>query len=271
MPPSERRSATPTEEAQVATGTDPPPPTLTFCSRQLPSSQSGGGGSGWKNLAIALAVAHVAVVAWVFVAGQNSDPVATFTPVSVVTIIETSTPTRYARSNCNSYADSHACPNCNAYPNEHTHCPNCNAYPNEHTDLRRHHSQRTRRQRLYATETPIDDAERETPTPSATPTPVPSVDAYSCAHRDTDDDADTNCKCNTKARSLLNTNCCAHLHCQHQPVLPQILQHRLTLRRSLQLRTSKLRLSPQLELSREWRLGKIGTRLLHTVTQLTEL
>ncbi len=91
-PPSERRSATPTEDAQVAAGTDTspstPPPT-----RHPPSSQSGGGGSGWKYLAIVLGVALAAIVAWVFFSGQDSDPVATFTPVAVVTNIDTSTPT----------------------------------------------------------------------------------------------------------------------------------------------------------------------------------
>ena len=170
-PPSERRSATPTEEAQVAAGTDTPPPTPPPA-RHLPNSQSGGDGSGWKYLAIALGVALVAVVTWVFFSGQHSDPVATFTPVSAVTIIETSTPTHTPVPTA-----THT-PTLTPVPTA-THTPTLTPVPTAtHTPT----STPTETPAPTATETPAPTATetptmtpRATPTPSTTPTPVPTA------------------------------------------------------------------------------------------------
>ena len=65
--------------------TTPPPP------RHPTGSQSGGGGL-YGAFALLIAIV-VVVVAWVFFTRLDSDPVATFTPVSVATNIETSTHT----------------------------------------------------------------------------------------------------------------------------------------------------------------------------------
>ena len=70
-----------------------PPPT------SPPARRSHSGGGCWYIALPALLIAiAVVVVAWVFFTAQNSDTVATFTPVSVATNIETSTPIPSLRS-----------------------------------------------------------------------------------------------------------------------------------------------------------------------------
>ena len=199
-PTSPRRSETPNEEAffnsqaAAATGTPPPIPPP---ARRSPTAQSGGGGFSWKYLAIALGVALVAVVTWVFFSGQHSDPVATFTPVSVVTIIETSTPTHTPVPTATHTPTHTPVPTATHTP---THTPVPLQPIRRHTRL----SQLQRiPQRAHRPRRRYDDVPRATPTPSCNIHSGSYRDAYSCAHRDTDADADTNSKCNTNPRSYL--------------------------------------------------------------------
>ena len=142
-PTPPHRSATPTERVnhvdQAAAGTSKPPPTPPDARRPA-GSQSGGGGSGWKFASIALAIALIAVVAWVFFSGQDSRQVATATPVSVAKAIETSTPTHTPSPT-----------------STHTTLPTATHIPTN-----------------TPTQTPVPSA---TPTPTRTPRPTPTPSA----------------------------------------------------------------------------------------------
>ena len=175
-PTSSRRSGTPTDRVvpddQAAAATSNPPPNPPHARRSA-GSQSGGG-SGWKYLAIALGIALVAVVAWVFSTGQNSDPVASFTPVSVVTNIETSTPTHTPVPTA-----THT-PTLTPVPTA-THTPTLTPVPTAtHTPTLTPVPTATHTPTSTPTETPAPTATptmtpRATPTPSATPTLVPTA------------------------------------------------------------------------------------------------
>ena len=142
-PTPPHRSATPTERVnhvdQAPAGTSKPPPTPPDARRPA-GSQSGGGGSGWKFASIALAIALISVVAWVFFSGQDSRQVATATPVSVAKAIETSTPT-----------------NTPSPTSTHTPLPTATHIPTN-----------------TPTQTPVPSA---TPTPTRTPSPTPTPSA----------------------------------------------------------------------------------------------